>query len=238
MESNQILQVIEQSPIAQEILAQRRLETLEKRRILAKQLDDLQIEYESIPQTDDATADLRVDLSLARAKVKTLETEIAHVERSLFRKREEARHKVTSLEGELIESADPEINRALEFFRDKMDYIGNPSRIVLDRASGERDLVRWTETKEKRSNLTAIAEALGYCRRCVRELESMKLFPEPDLRRIERMKREIPPIDDLAGVMMEKPMEKGPEAPRPMSDSEWEWTVGRLLKKAGDFLRR
>ena len=81
--------------------------------------------------------------------------------------------------------------------------------------------------------------ALDYCMAAIETLGLMKLQPELDPAAIERLKAEIPSIDEYTPIEGEKNLDRlaGPGAGL-MSESESDWQTGRLIEKANRTLRK
>lgn len=134
----------------------------------------------------------------------------------------------------LIDSADPAINEAITFFKEKLDYLRSPGRISIDHAGGERNIFTEKVTLKVESNAGAINSALQYCMAAIKALEILKLSPSLDIQKIEEMKKGIPDIDIYTGSEGEKPL-PGSKGVNPLhllkSDSEIDWSLGKLNEK-------
>jgi hypothetical protein len=140
----------------------------------------------------------------------------------------------------LKETAYPEIDGAIQFFRRKLDWLRQPGRINRSSAGSENNLTAWKKTKFQFSNIAAIREAIKYCMIAIAELEEMKLHPALDTERIETLKRGIPRIDILQEYRIEgsMPRDNTNELSFLPSDAELSWRFDTLMERAGRLLRR
>jgi len=152
-------------------------------------------------------------------------------------------HAIGRQEAILFESADPLIDAALLFFREKLDWLRTPGRISIDRRGAESNIFTEKITTTVESNRDAILSALRYCQDAVAELERMKLTPALDAEKIERMKAGIPDIGVFSESVNERPMPGIPPMIIPRfggaASDEYEQTLlDRVHKKAKDFLSK
>lgn len=108
----------------------------------------------------------------------------------------------------LYDSYGSEIDETIEFFNERLDFLRSPGRISQGSIGSEQNLVSWTKQVLRESNLHAVLKALEYCQDAIRELEKMKLRPERDLQKIEKLKAGVPGIDEYQKFTGEKPMER------------------------------
>lgn len=106
----------------------------------------------------------------------------------------------------LIESADPAINTAIVFFQDKLIWLRSPGRISRNAAGSEQNIFTEKKIVKEETNAPAVKSALTYCMAALKELETMKLLPVPDLQKIEAMKKGIPDISVYTEYQGEKPL--------------------------------
>ena len=139
---------------------------------------------------------------------------------------------IRTCEASLFESADPAIDAAINFFRDKLDFLRTPGRISRNAIGAERNIFTEKKTVKQESNLPAINSAMTYCRAAITELENMKLAPAVDAERIAGLKVGIPKIDVYTEYTGEKPL------PRVNTVSRTDWSVGRLNEKFKELMGR
>ena len=148
-------------------------------------------------------------------------------------------YSISHLEQSLIESADPQIDDAIQFFRDKLEWLRSPGKIETHRLGAERDIYTETVAILSENNIQAINDAMQFCRDAIQALELMKLEPAFDLQKIEALKKAIPDINIFTESKGEKPMEGS--RPRSLasyfkSDSHHDYDMRRLLEKADKSL--
>ena len=128
-------------------------------------------------------------------------------------------------EASLSESADPAIDAAINFFRDKLDFLRTPGRISRNAIGEVRNIFTEKKTVKEESNVEAIHSAMEYCRAAITELENMKLALAVDAERIAGLKAGIPKIDVYTVYTGEKPL------PRVNTVSRKDWSIGKLNEK-------
>lgn len=184
-------------PSAKAFIAEKAAETLETRTKARSELDRLEKSMETaLPGLLAKIASAQKKLADIEArKVQCLE-ELAAA--TIARRAEVNGFKSAKQDQEalLIESADPEIDRAIEFFQDRLSWLRDPARIQagVNRLSSKNAL-NFKQEVYKYSNYNAILAALDYFRAAIAELELMKMQPEFDLPRVEELKAGIPRID-------------------------------------------
>ena len=131
----------------------------------------------------------------------------------------------------LIESSDPRIDETIQYFRDRLDDLRKPGKISSRGMNVERNLVTDTKTVTVESNADAVLGALAYCQAAIKGLEALKLSPDFHIEGIQELKDALPSLEVYQEVSGEKPLpgSKGVN-PRHLlkSDSETEWSIGRL----------
>ena len=116
-------------------------------------------------------------------------------------------HSISHLEQALIESSDPAIDLAKEFFNEKLTWLRSPGRISSNSLGGERNLFSETITQKSETNYPAILSAIDYCRDALSFLEQLKLQPAFDIQIIEAMKKAVPSIEIYTESTGERAME-------------------------------
>ena len=219
------LDELDSHPLVAKIRAEKESERLAQRRKLAEELAQV---AEAItagwPEEQAEAAALqteRRDLEeAARAlglKINSLTIKIQNARQALVRRR-------GLLQGELMDTAVPEIEEAIDFFLEKSDYLRRDERIDTSPGASARNLAGWTKTVSSRSNYEAVCSALAYCRRAIEKLQYWKLLADcPD---IEALKAGIPDIQTFTEYSGERPM---PKMPVPEHTSR----IRRLLGRAG-----
>ena len=106
----------------------------------------------------------------------------------------------------LIGSADPAINAAIVYFQNKLSWLRSPGRISRNAAGSEQNIFTKTKIVKEETNAPAVKSALIYCMAAIKDLETMKILPSPDLQKIEDMKKGIPDIAIYTEYQGEKPL--------------------------------
>ena len=192
----ELLTELENSPVVEKLRAEKAKQTLTERRAAAARVkaadDELGKVLPSLQQAlDAATAALKAHDDKRKALLENVRQAQAAVYASKLQHDNERRR----AEGELLESYDPAIDEAREFFQQLHDRLRHKSRNVQVR-DGERYV---NEKKEQFffTNAPAINAAIVYCRDAMREVEAMKLLPAFDAGRIEALKKGLPNTDEL-----------------------------------------
>jgi len=141
----------------------------------------------------------------------------------------------------LLETAFPEIDEAITFFKKKLGYLRSPGRIDHLSAGADRNIFIDTKIVKAESNADAVRLALEYCMAAIKELEKMKLTPILDIEKIEKMKVAVPSIDVYTEVTGEKPLPES-KGINPLhllpSDSEMDYRRDTVMEKAKKLLKR
>lgn len=132
----------------------------------------------------------------------------------------------------LIETADPSINAAIEWFNQKLQWLRTPGRANSQVIEVKNHVGTWEKNITSISNRQAILNALTYCQKAIEELEKMRLSPAVDMLYVESLKAGVPDINDFNEITGSKPMVTGQERAIPPSDFE----TKRLLREADTLL--
>ena len=140
----------------------------------------------------------------------------------------------------LFETVDPAIDAALQHFRDKLDWLRDPSRISRVARGSVNNIYTEKTTLYSESNVDAINAAMRYCQAAIKELENMKLAPAVDRERIEELKAALPRIDVYTEYTGTKPY--GFTVVNPLhllpSASQIDWEIGKLKEKIKKVMGR
>jgi isoleucyl-tRNA synthetase len=218
-------------PSVQSILAERVATTLATRMEATRKIEVSKKERdEVIPKLQ---AELKVkekEYLKTKAAMQAASDEFRASKAALLSEDSRISHEIGQQEQILIDTADPKIDEAIQFFRAKLDWLRSPGRISKTVGGSERDLFPWTKTVSAETNAPAVRSALAYCQSAIKELEKLKLSPALDIQKIEKLKDGIPRIDIYEEIQGEKPMERQAPTFFPRSDYEDE-LIERLLKK-------
>ena len=199
-------------------------ENLAKRREIPARIESLRNEEGAVlPDLQAVLEGKEAKQVAAKAALEGAAEEVRAAVVALRSKRLVFRGAIENCEAELIESADPRIDEAIQFFMGKMDWLRSPGRISSNRLSSERNIFTMTKTTHAESNVDAVRGALLYCQDAIKELGNMKLHPELDMAKIEEMKAGVPDIGIYTESTGEKPLPKPPP--------DFQTTHGHILAK-------
>lgn len=231
---------LEKSPMLRKLRAEEKAETLAKRTEAAGKIEVLKTEMDAvIPKLLAGLEAQEVKYKKAKAALDTADGEYNAAKYELSIESNNFDTAISTQEQTLIESADPLLDEAIDFFRKKFEWLRSPGRISRNSLSAERNIFTETVTVTQETNLPAIKQALGYCQAAIRELELMKLSPALDLQKIEAMKKAIPDISVYSEYTGGKAMEgsKGQSfASYFPSADQTDWQVSKLLEKGDKIL--
>lgn len=231
--------VILESPMTQQIMAEKASEILKRRQKAAQKIELLKKQREElIPKLREAVQEkerkyLEIKTALAAAN-----EEIQRARVALSRETTNFDTDIRLEEQTLLETYDSLIDKTITFFRERLDYLRSPGRISIDKRGSERNI--FTETKKVvvESNEPAILSAVEYCMAGIKELEGMKMTPELNLQKIEQLKAGMPKIDIYSEFTGEKPFPKINTAPPRKSDSHWAYELSKLDEKFQKIMGR
>ncbi|OGQ00354.1 MAG: hypothetical protein A2Z40_05705 [Deltaproteobacteria bacterium RBG_19FT_COMBO_60_16] len=238
-----ILAELEASPEVRKIREDKAAEVLAKRLEVVGRIEALRNEQaEVLPKLQADLEEKEAAYSTAKAALEGLAHDCRTAALALRSERVTFDNAIRNCEASLFESADPAIDAAILFFRDKLDDLRRPGKIDRRGRSTERNIFTWTKKTTVETNTKAIHDALAYCRAAIMELEKMKLTPELDLAKIEAMKSRIPRIDVFTEYVGDESMERTiadfDSRMALKSDSQIEWEIGKLNDKFKKIMGR
>jgi len=232
---------MEKSPLTKKLRAEEARAILSKRSAAADKIKDLKLDLEATRIIQKDVDELNLKLAALDAEREKIKEAIAGKQYFMMSEKGGIEADIRQSEEILLRTYDTAIDDAISFFRDKLDYLRSPGRISNSKTGGERNIFTETVMLKEESNYPAIIKAINYCRACIDELEKMKLTPEFDMGKIEALKKGIPDINIFTENTNVKPL-PGSKGVNPLhlfkSDSEMDWTIGKLMKKAEKILRR
>jgi|GEM_PF-1473294 len=231
---------IEASPLTQQIIAEKAAATLATRQAAANEIEILRTER------DEVIPKLQADLKTKEAKYLEAKTaldaatgEFQTARAALSSKSHVFDIAITNHEAILYETASFEINEAVAFFTEKLDFLRSPGRISRTAGGSVSNIFTMKRTTKEESNADAVKGVLSYCQAAIKELERMKLTPALDVEKIERIKAGVPSIDIYTEVTGERPLSRPPDPLAALpSDSEIDWKRDSLIEKAKKVLKR
>jgi hypothetical protein len=238
--AQELLDKLNLHPLTRQIVAEEKAKVIEARKEAALERDKLLKELGKIPSNEVATCDLSKELNRLETECRILKERIAGRIAQNWRKRQELENRISTIEGELIESADSEITKAVSFFLDRHQALRHAT-ISRDTFNRGLNLITLNRELETATNAAAIAAAMAYCLRSVETLGAMRFSPEVDTRAIQELVNGIPDVDGLESFSHQKAAEKAGPAPALWalpSDSEMDWKKNRALKEADRLLKK
>jgi hypothetical protein len=230
----ELLKKLEASPAMQELVRQEQAETLKARQAAADRLSAIEGQQETeLPALTEA-----VEIAEALA-VKYLNLyKKACKEAGDARLKKASKTTVWDLQAGkeryfLAETASPEIDQAIEFFKEKERFLMQPERFSRQALGADKqNLVNLSTRFKFSSNRESIGEALDFVRAAKKALELLKLEAIFDPAKIEILKSQIP--DWTRQVEYEGRRQKRDEMPKIpiISDAQ------ALLHEVGRILRR
>lgn len=221
--AEKLIAELDAHPATQIFRADKAAENLAKRRETAGRIAALRNEQAAtIPKFQDALGSAEAEYATAKAALKAMEDDCRAAALAFRGERFAFDNAIQNCEASLSESADPAIDAAINFFRDKLDFLRGPGRISRNAIGAVRNIFTEKKTVKEESNIEQINSALQYCRAAITELENMKLAPAMDAERIAELKAGIPKIDVYTEYTGEKPL------PRVNTVSRTHWSIGRL----------
>jgi hypothetical protein len=213
--------------------ADKAAETLATRRETAGRIEALRNEQaEVLPKLQADLEEKEAKFVAAKAALEGLASDCRAAALAVYSKRFAFDNTIRNCEASLLESADPAIDTAILFFKDKLDWLRTPGRISRNAVGAVRNIFTEKKTVKEESNVPAINSAMTYCRAAITELENMKLAPALDAEKIAELKAGIPKIDVYTEYVGEKPF------PRVNTVSPTDWSIGRLNQKFKELMGR
>ena len=220
----ELRQVIEASPLIKKINEDKASEILAQRTAAANKIENLNLDMA-------ATRIIQKDIDEMNLKLAALDSEREEIKMAIVGKQYFMMNERSGIQGEirhveeiLLRTYDTAIDDAINFFRDKLDYLRSPGRISHSNVGSDRNIFTETVKLKRESNYPAIIKAINYCRACIDELEKMKMEPALDLEKIEAIKKEIPDINIFTENTAVKPLPGS-------KDNFLTYTMGKLDEK-------
>jgi len=233
---------IEKSPLTKQIIAQEAAEVLKTRREAAGKIEVLKkAQADSLPKLQAVEEEKEAKYLKAKAALRAASDEFQAAHLALSSENNNFDTDIRNLESILFESADPQIEAAITFFRGKLDDLRKPGRISSRGMNVKRNMFTDTKTLTTETNADAVHAAILFCRGAIEALEMLKLSPALDLQKIEEIKKRIPDIEVYTESTGEKPLE-GSRGINPRhllkSDSQMDWEIGKLNEKFKKLMGR
>ncbi len=236
----ELLKKADGHPMMKAILAEEAAAVLVKRTEAVGKIEALTKERdEAIPRLQADLAGKEEKFNKAKAALNAATGEFNKAKAALYGENNRISHQIGLQEQVLFETAAPEIDEAITFFNEKLDFLRSPGRISRSAIGSEKNLIAWKKTTREESNAAAVKGALAYCQAAIKELERMKLSPALDMEKIEQMKAGVPSIDVYAEYQGEKPLERGPDPLAGLkSESHLNYELAKLNEKIKKVIKR
>ena len=233
--------LIQGSPLTQKIKDEKTAEVLKMRQEAAGKIEVLKKEREEvIPRLQADIEAKEENYKKAKAVLDAVLSELRTAKGELLSEVFQRDNEIHQHEAILYETADPRIDEAITFFRDKLNELYKPGRISSRGMTVENNLIADTKTLTTETNKNAVLGALAYCQVAIKLLEALKLSPEFHFEKIQGLKDRIPSIDEYQEVSGKKPFWSRGINPRDFlkSDSQLDWEMGKLEEKFKRVMRR
>ena len=194
--AKELLEKLNLHPITKQIEKEERERVNQERKEAAARRDKLLKELSKVAIEDKETAGIRTELRQSEETVKILKERLAARVADRRSKVFTLEHKAGVEAAFLAETADPGLDLAVKFFRDKFESYRRPGALNSDVAVDNRlNVVNLTYDITRRSNSPAIKAAMDYCRAAIEKLEALKLLPVFDQAAVDDLKAGIPSIE-------------------------------------------
>ena len=125
-----LAKTIEKSPLTQQIIAEEAAAILAKRTEAAEKIEVLKKEQgEIIPRLQADLAGAETKFKTAKAALDAATVEFNKAKAALYSENNRISHGIGLQEQILFETADPALDAAITFFKEKLDFLRSPGRI-------------------------------------------------------------------------------------------------------------
>jgi hypothetical protein len=201
----ELLKKADNHPIVQKIIEEEAAKILEKRKETAAKIQNLEKESnEVMPRLQADLTAKKEQFKKAKETYDAATTEFNKAKATLSSHSFTFSHQNGLLKDILLETADPKIDEAIQFFNDKLKFLRDPSRIHSHALGAEKNFFSMKKKVKAESNYDAVISAMRYCQESIKALEAMRLIPKLDPEKIEALKNGIPNIDIYTESVGEK----------------------------------
>lgn len=193
---------LETSPAFRKVREQAAAETLKEREAAASRIQELHSELEEavvnpeIPKLEEMLAEIETQR-------KKLQNELQLKKQTISQAKFSLQARITKEKAFLGQSADPKIDEAIEFFKEKLDETRKKG-IATNRIRAERNIANETKRVTLETNRKAVSDCLEYCQNALKILQNMKFDPIFDSARIDELKQMIPSTDFFQEIRGER----------------------------------
>lgn len=229
MKTEKLLETINDSPMMIEIRKVEAEETLQKRKTAADKIEVLKKEQScNLLELQKALKNKEGEYQKAKDTLQAALNQFRAAHRALSGENNRISREIDQQETILLETYNPSIDDAVNFFQDALDALRKPGKIHRIGRPSKLNPINWKKSVRNENNLGAIKAALVYCRNAIGELEKLKLSPVLDCEKIEKLKNGIPSI----GIYEEVTSEIAAPGSKGMSSKEAQTQIGLEFKKA------
>ncbi|MDI6797104.1 MAG: hypothetical protein QMD09_09165 [Desulfatibacillaceae bacterium] len=190
------LELIEKHPMTVELRKQQAAEILSTRKAAAQEIAKLERKKaNALPDLVQAHKLAVAAYDEHKKKLADLEAEVGKAHVKKVNTADQFAKAISRQQAILLQTADPRIDEALEFFRSEHERIRHTKPIEQTRQDGRRNPYRDEQNLIIYTNLGARDKALTYVRAALRGLELAKLQPTFDQQEIEKLKAGIPSLE-------------------------------------------
>jgi len=237
------LAMLEDHPLTKTLRAEHAAELLKKREDAGGRLVELRKEADEVlPVLQSTLAEATARLARHDAARRVLQDAVTVSSAALYGERLRVTRETSAAKEILLSTADPQIDAAIQFFRERHEKLLRKS-IDSQTRIGEFNVFSMSRKMHVFTNVAAIRNGLQYCLLAIKELDLMKLVPELDAGRIELLKAGIPIPDAFAEAVGSQPYPPaGPESVNPLrcfpSEDETNWRIGKINEKVKKILQK
>lgn len=187
--------LIEQSPVGQQIVSEKRQQVIESRRLQVAEITQLDSELTALHESYEKNM-VAFDQKISKKKkeMDTLRFEMWQFSEKYRQQKHSIESKRTFMENCLRHDADKDLKQAIEFFKELANEYMSGSSVHRAMIVSSDNAYSEFSRKEKFDVAAwkSIDQIVRYCRDCIHELEEMRSQPAVDFQRIEEMKAGIP----------------------------------------------
>jgi len=236
----ELLTEAENHPLMKKILKEKASATLVKRKEAAGKIESLTQEFnESLSKLQTDLKEKEENYKKVKASLDVASNEFHKAKYELSAKNHYFEGAINTQKQILRDNAPPEIDEGIAFFNEKLDWLRSPGRISRVARGSIRNIFMMKKILKEESNVSAVKAALQYCQNAIQELERMKLEPTLDLKKIEKLKAEIPDINVFTEHKGEKPLAKVPNPSAWIkSNDQIKWEKEQLDEKFEKVIKK
>jgi len=236
---NERLAKLEGNPVFKQLEQEEKEKIQAQRKKAAQEIE--QVKEESLKVLDKIQADREAaaaELKEAEQVFLAKKEVVAKLDHELYSERHRSSREVDQRKTVLLNTYDPAIDQAIDYFRGKFEEIRHRHIDWQTRKDGV-DVLNMRKKFVSYSNKNSLLLALEYCKQAIAKLEDLKLGPDFDPAWIEIVKKGIPDPSQLEEFLSDKGMKDETDYPFSWqfpSDSQHDWEMGKLFEKVDQLL--